>query len=505
MTQLTPMVTSALIAIAVYTVFCLVIGLGIGYKKDVVASASGYFLGGGTAKFVLFFTTVATWFSTGIYQGVVGSVYKFGIGWIGISTWQLLVVSLLGVLGPRFWTLGHIRGYITPADLVSDYYRSKPFKLIMGIGMAAFCIPSMMAQIKGVSWAINGITNGFIDFKVGVLYAAAIVGLYVFFGGFRSQAWVDTAQGLLFVIVLWGSLLIVAGKSGGWNVVWDRLISTAPEVLYYKHPPEYWTWRMYVSYFILQGCGGFFAPYVWQRSYAAKSSRDMKKIAGYMGAFFCFGVVFPVVFCGLNMHVLMPSMTNPENGLVLFMAEHSPFWGIMVTLGILAAGMSTISSILVTVSSIVAIDFIGLVKPDATSHETRNYGRIGVLVILAFAVGLSFINLNTIMILINLTLAGFTQILIPVLGIFVFKRITKEGAISGYVTGLIITFIGTAILHDPFGFMGGMWGLAANAIICAVVSGFTKPISEEQRKDYLAPLAHPDGNSATRDKKIKAL
>ena len=45
---LSPMVISALIAIACYTVFCLVIGLGIGYKKDVVSSGSGYFLGGGT-------------------------------------------------------------------------------------------------------------------------------------------------------------------------------------------------------------------------------------------------------------------------------------------------------------------------------------------------------------------------------------------------------------------------------------------------------------------------
>ena len=485
-------VTAALIAIAVYTVFNLIIGLGIGFDKEVVSTARGYFIGGGTQNFILFFTTVATWFSTGIYQCVVGSVYSHGIGWIGISTWQLLVVSLMGVLGPRFYILGKIRNYITPSDLVGDYYDSKFLKLIISVGMMLFCIPSMMAQIKGVSWAISGITNNVISFEVGVLYAAIIVGIYVYFGGFNSQAWVDTAQGIAFIIILWGSLIIVAYTNGGWSESWSRLVETAPEVLFYKDTTQYWNWRMYLSFFVLQGCGGFFAPYVWQRAYAAKSSSAVRKLAGYMGAFFCFGVCFPVVFCGLNFHVLMPEMVNPENGLVEFMARFTPAWGIFVTIGIMAAGMSTISSILVTCSSIVAVDFGEMIAPGADPVRVRDRGRYAVLALLVIGVALSLISLNTITILINLTLAGFTQILIPVLGIFVFKRVTPAGACTGYIVGLIITFLGTIYWNNPLGFMGGMWGLLANAIICAIVSMFTQPISSEARAKYLAPLSRPD-------------
>lgn len=486
------LVVAALIAIVIYTIFNLVIGLGVGFNKEVVSTARGYFIGGGTQNFILFFTTVATWFSTGIYQGVVGSVYKNGIGWIGISTWQLLVVSLMGILGPRFYTLSKVRNYITPSDLVGDYYKSKIFKTIMAVGMMAFCIPSMMAQIRGVSWAISGITNGVISFEVGILYAAIVVGIYVYLGGFNSQAWVDTAQGLAFIVILWGSLLIVAWKNGGWEASWSRLIETAPEVLFYKDVTEYWNWKMYLSFFVLQGCGGFFAPYVWQRSYAAKSSGAVRKLAGYMGAFFCFGVCFPVVFCGLNFHVLMPEMVNPENGLVEFMAQYAPAWGIFVTIGIIAAGMSTISSILVTCSSIVAVDLGEMICPNADVTKVRDWGRYAVLAMLVIGVGLSMISLNTIEILINLTLAGFTQILVPVLGIFVFKRITTAGACAGYLAGLIITYLGTVHWNNPLGFMGGMWGLAANVVICIVVSMVTKPISEEDRAKFLAPLKKPD-------------
>ena len=67
-------VTAALIAIAVYTVFNLLIGLGIGFDKDVVSTARGYFIGGGTHNFILVLTPVATWFSKVFSPGVLGSV-----------------------------------------------------------------------------------------------------------------------------------------------------------------------------------------------------------------------------------------------------------------------------------------------------------------------------------------------------------------------------------------------------------------------------------------------
>ena len=483
---------AAIIAIVVYLAFSLAVGLGLGYKEETVSTSRGYFIGTGTQNFILFFTTVATWFSTGLYQGVVGSLYKNGIGWIGISTWQLLVVSCMGVFGPRFWKLSKAHNFVTPAQLVADYYRSKGFKLLIAVGMLAFCIPSMMAQIRGVSWAMSAITNDVISFKAAILITAVVVGIYVYFGGFTSQAWVDTAQGLLLIVILWGCLFIVAGTNGGYAESWRRLIESAPDVLYYKDTTQYWSWRRYLSFFFIQGLGGFFAPYVWQRTYAAKSSKDCRKLAGYMGAFFCFAVCLPVVFCGLNMHVSMPEMANPENGLVAFMAEYAPVWGIFVTLGILAAGMSTISSILVTCSSILAIDIGETVKPDASDAKVRQWGRIFVLIILAIGVIMSFMTIQTIEILINLTLAGFAQMIVPVLGIFVFKRMTKEGACIGYLAGLIVSALGTITWGNPLGFMGGFWGFLANIVLCVVVSMMTKPVDADWREKYLAPLKRPD-------------
>ena len=59
----------SIIAIVVYSAFCLYIGIGKGYDKTAVSKSRGYFIGNGTPYFILFFTTVASWFSTWIFMG----------------------------------------------------------------------------------------------------------------------------------------------------------------------------------------------------------------------------------------------------------------------------------------------------------------------------------------------------------------------------------------------------------------------------------------------------
>ena len=91
----------SIIALIVYSALMLYVGMGKAYDKEVVSSTRGYFIGGGTGYFVLFFTTAATWFSTWIYMGAPGSFYKNGIGWVSGATWQLLIMFLMGCFATR--------------------------------------------------------------------------------------------------------------------------------------------------------------------------------------------------------------------------------------------------------------------------------------------------------------------------------------------------------------------------------------------------------------------
>lgn len=480
----------SLAAILAYTAFALYIGLGKAYDKKAVSTSRGYFIGSGTGYFILFFTTAATWFSTWIYMGAPGSFYQNGIGWVAGMTWQLFIMYLMGTFGPRFWRLSVSKDYITPADLLSDYYKSNGMRYIVSLGQLIFCIPYLMAQVTGVGLAVSTLTNDVIPFWAGVLYAAVIVGIYVFFGGFKSQAWVDTMQGIMFVVILWISVVIMMTQTEipGIAGFFSQLELASARLLRYFNGAKDWNWQKYLSFFFIQAIGGYFAPYVWQRSYAAKSGRIVKKIAGTLGPFYAFAVMLPVMLVGFGGAILFPEIANSDSILVATMAKYAPAMGIFVVIGIMAAGMSTISSIVVSASSLVSIDFYKRLKKNVTDEEVHNSGKIGIITLMVISIVLSMMKIQGIVLLVNTALAGFCQIVFAVIGVFHWHKATKEGVIIGFLSGLIITLVLTAENLFFLGFAPGFWGLVGNGVLFITISLMTKPLSKEHISNYLQPL-----------------
>lgn len=482
----------ALLAIAAYTAFSIYIGLGKGYSQETTSSARGYFIGGGTGYFILFFTTAATWFSTWIYMGAPGSFYKHGIGWIAGMTWQLFILYLMGTYGPRFWRLSKSNEYITPGELIGDYYQSASLQKIASGGQLIFCIPYLMAQVTGVGLAVSSITSGVIPFWGGVLYAALVVGIYVFFGGFQSQSWVDTMQAIMFVVILIISvgIMMFQIEEPGVAGFFAQLEQVNENLLYYVRGDQgYWTWKMYLSFFFIQAIGGYFAPYVWQRSYAAKSGKTVKKLSGTLGPFYAFAVMLPVMLVGFGGAILFPEIANSDNILIETMAQYAPLWGIFIVVGIVAAGMSTISSIVVCASSLFTMDFY--VKDKEAAYDEKkvtDVGRITIVVLMVTAIILSLMDIKGIVLLVNTALGGFCQYFFAVVGVFNWKRATKEGVTVGLIAGIVVTLYTTAIGATPFGFAPGLIGLVVNGILFVVVSLMTKPIPEERIEEYMLPL-----------------
>ena len=480
----------SIIALIFYSILMLYVGMGKGYDKEVVSSPRGYFIGGGTGYFVLFFTTAATWFSTWIYMGAPGSFYKNGIGWIAGSTWQLLIMFLMGCFATRLWRMSKSYDYVTPGDLMEGYYQSRSLRIVISGGQLIFCFPYMMAQITGVGLAVSTLTNGFIPSWMGCIYCAAIVGLYVYFGGFKSQSWVDTMQGIMFVVILWITVTVmVLQNGGGISGFFTGLESAGNRLLYYVTDPNGgWTWKMYLSYFLVQAIGGYFAPYVWQRAYAAKNGTTLRKISGTLGAFYCFAVMMPVMIVGFGGIVLGVNTANADNIMVTTMTQYAPYVAILVVVGILAAGMSTISSILVCTGSLVTVDFIQRARPDMPPEKVQKTSRLSILIVMVLALILSLMDVEGIVILVNTALAGFMQAIWGVVGVFYWKRATKEGVMVGFIAGIVTVLVLTAMNINPLGFNPGCTGFAVNTVLFFLISLCTKPVSQEYRTKFLEPL-----------------
>ena len=477
----------SIIAVLVYSAFCLYVGIGKGYDKAAVSKSRGYFIGNGTPYFILFFTTVASWFSTWIFMGAPGSFYKNGAGWVAGMTWQVIILVLMGYFGPKFWRIGRDNGYITPADMMEEYYQSRGLRYSVSISQIVFAIPNLLAQVVGVGSAMHILTGGLLPVWGGCLYAALLVGVYVYFGGFKSQAWVDTAQAFMFVVILWGSVFIMLRNPsvGGMQQMFHVLETANDNVMkFFTDNAHFWTWKIYLSFFIAQAFGGMFAPYVVQRMYAAKDGKTIVRMAGTLAPFYTLVLLLPAMLIGFAGRAMGVDVANADNILVTVMSTYSPLFCILVVIGILAAGMSTISSLLVTSTSIISIDIVKTLKKDVSDKTLRNIGRYTTIAMLVIAVFYSQMSIPGIATLMNMSMAGFSQAFWPSLGLF-WKRASKQGAFWGYTIGVIIV----AVLYfggiNFLGFTGGFWGFIVNGIIFVVVSLCTKPIEEKQRKEKL--------------------
>ena len=182
-------------------------------------------------------------------------------------------------------------------------------------------------------------------------------------------------------------------------------------------------------------------------------------------------------------------LANPE-------IAQLPGWVIaLVAAGGLAAALSTAAGLLLVISSSVSHDLLKKTyMPQITERQELRYARISA----AIAIGIAGIFgiyppafvAQVVAFAFGLAAATFFPALF--LGIF-YKRLNKEGAIAGMITGLIFTasyiiyfkFINPDINNTESWFMGvspegvGALGMILNFAIALTVSSFTKEPPEE--------------------------
>lgn len=121
-----------------------------------------------------------------------------------------------------------------------------------------------------------------------------------------------------------------------------------------------------------------------------------------------------------------------------------PAWVVaLVAAGGLAAALSTAAGLLLVISSSVSHDlFKKILKPDMTEKQELKYARIaaGGAVIIAGIFGIYPPGFVAQVVAFAFGLAASSFFPVIILGIFS-KRTTKEGAISGMITGITFTFL----------------------------------------------------------------
>ncbi|HLP15362.1 MAG TPA: hypothetical protein VK470_03825 [Bacteroidota bacterium] len=443
------------LVIASYFVFML--GIGI-YFMRINKGAKEYFAGGSMIPWwVSGMTLYMANFSAWTFTGAAGFAYS--TGWFALLYFGIWSVSYY--LGSQLTAARWRRTRsISPVEYTYTRFNTTTqqflgwviglnFILSGGVQLASTC--KLLAPVMGL------------DITMVTLVTGVVILLYTFLGGIWAVSITDVVQGVILLSITFIVLPLALGQIGGLSELISRM---PPLTLDHAYNGVQYNVSWLLSIFIIMTLGT--ASGAAQRFYSVKSEKDAKRVGKMAGALF---LTVPFVFGipPLVASVMWPDLSqieffkpyigkNPQDlvfiGLCLKLLPNGLI-GVFLA-AMLAATMSTLSSVYNLVSSIYTRDFYqGLIKPGATDKELLPVGRVASVVIGTIVTALAVFFVNSQFGIFNLMQAFFTMLNIPVIvptafGL-IFRRVPKWSAVASIVWGLITGLTTRYVLNWEIG------------------------------------------------------
>jgi SSS family transporter len=430
------------IVIGGYFLFMLGIGL---YFMKVNKGAKEYFAGGSMIPWwVSGMTLYMANFSAWTFTGAAG--FAYATGWFAIlyfGTWSVSYYvgsQLTAARWRRTRSISPVEYTYTRFNFTTQQFLSLVislnFTLSAGVQLAATC--KLLAPVMGL------------DIMMVTIVTGVVILLYTFMGGLWAVSITDVVQGVILLSITFVVMPLALALVGGPA----NLISALPPLsLEHTYNGVHYTAHWLISIFIIMMLGT--AAGAAQRFYSVKDERDAKRVGKLAGGLF---LTVPLVFGipPLVASVVWPDLSqidffkpyignNPQD--LVFIAlclQLLPNGLIGVFLAaMLAATMSTLSSVYNMVSSILSRDiYQGWVRPDVTDVGLLKVGRLFSIALGLIVTVLAVIFVSSQFGIFNLMQAFFTLLNIPVVvptafGL-IFRRVPKWSAVASIVWGLVV-------------------------------------------------------------------
>src|SRR5205823_12691460 len=191
-------------AVVVFIYLAAVVSIGLVARRWSAqqADAEDYFLAGrslGPAVFLLsLFGTNMTAFSI---LGASGHAFANGIVTYGLmaSSSALIIPLSIFVIGTRLWALGKRYGFMTPVQMFRDRWECGHIGTVIFAVQAVLLVPYVVIAVMGGGTTLRAVSDGLVPYWLGGAVVSLVVMGYVFFGGMRGTAWVNTFQTILFL------------------------------------------------------------------------------------------------------------------------------------------------------------------------------------------------------------------------------------------------------------------------------------------------------------------
>jgi cation/acetate symporter len=528
--------------------FSLYIGIAIWSKAG--STKEFYVAGSGVSPIANGMATAADWMSAASFISMAGLISFMGYdGSVYLMGWTGGYVLLALLLAPYLRKFGKF----TVPDFIGDRYYSDTARLVAVFCALIISFTYVAGQMRGVGLVFSRYLE--VDINTGVVIGMAIVLFYAVLGGMKGITYTQVAQYCVLIFAFMVPAIFISiqmtgnpipqigfGSEGADGVyLLEKLDGLSRELGFH----EYTTGSkskldvFFITAALMIGTAGL--PHVIVRFFTVKKVSDARKSAGWALLFIAILyttapaiAVFartnlietvsekkydemPVWFDNWEKTGLLKFVDKNNDGVIQYVADPQineltidrdimvmanpeiaelPNWVIaLLAAGALAAALSTAAGLLLVISSSVSHDLIKkIIKPDVSEKGELIAARVSAFfaVIMAGYFGINPPGFVAAVVALAFGLAAASFFPAIVMGIF-YKRMNKEGAISGMVTGLLLMLF--YMTKFKFGWFGGgdqsdWWfgispegfgtlAMLVNFVVSLTVCHMTKEPSEE--------------------------
>lgn len=463
-----------IVVLAVYLAVLIAVGfLGRRGTKTV----EDFYIGGrNIGAWVTAISFIAAYFSSVVIIGGGGFGYKYGMStvWIGASNVLLGCTLCWIILGERIRLFTRRLSTMTVPDFFGKRFSSKEARVFSAFIICIFMIVYNVSILKGMGHIFEVLMG--IPYLWGVLISGLIIVFYVAVGGYLAVVWTGFIQGWIMLFGIALLTIMTLKEVGGFASVHSKLMTIDPGLVY---TPGIWGWAGLVSYCLIVSFGVWGMPQLMVRFYSIKTTKVLKigTVVATIGG--CMAIL--PYFNGACARILYPSLSSPDLAIpTLTKLVLSPLGGAVFLAGVVAAGMSTFSSVLIVISSSVVRDIYekGFGKALSESEGLKK-GRLWSTIIGAISLLVAIKPPAMVLVLCAFSWAVIASTCLwPMLFGTYWKGTTRMGVLASMIGGSVTALLWIT-LGNPFGIHGFIPGILIGFILIIVVSIFTQKLPEE--------------------------
>jgi len=441
----------------------LLLMVGIGFRAwRSTRSFDDYILGGRSlGSYVTALSAGASDMSGWLLLGLPGALYLGGVSeaWIAIGLLLGAWANWKFVAGPLRVYTEHASNALTLPDYFTNRFADERkllrviAALVILVFFAVYCASGIVAGAR-LFESVFGL-----PYAQALWWGAAATILYTLVGGFLAVSWTDTVQATLMIFALVLTPVVVIASTGGLGESLALIQRVDPAKLDWFRGGTLGV--VGIVSLLAWGLGYCGQPHILTRFMAADSLATIPpaRRIGMAWMFLCLLGAMAVGLFGNAWFAAHPGQAdalggNPERIFIALSTLLFNPWvaGILLS-AILAAIMSTLSCQLLVCSSALTEDlYRGFLRPMASQRELVWFGRAMVLAVALLAIWIARDPDSRVLGLVSYAWAGFGAAFGPVVVASLYwRRMTRNGALAGMLTGAIVVIAWKEVAVGRFG------------------------------------------------------